>query len=356
MNTPVLANPNAVDRSGLFAAVLAFAMWGLFPLYWYLLKAVPAMQIIAHRVIWCGVFVIGYMWLRDGSGWLRAALAGPRVGRMLFASSVLISVNWGIYIWAVTNGRVVDASLGYFINPLVNVLIGVLLLGERLNRAQWSAVSLAALGVLWLAVSQGQLPWIALTLAGSFALYGLIRKVAAVEAVPGLAVENLMLLPLALGWVIWAAYSGDGVFAAESRSTDALLIVGGVLTAIPLIGFAYGARRIPYSLAGILQYIAPTMQLLCGVLILGESFAPDRAIGFGCIWLALAIYAADGVRRARAAKTQSAVPQCDSSVPSIDGAAPVSEDALSGYADASSDASHSSSEPSLTPSNRNVDR
>ncbi len=320
-----MTTPDSIDRRGLLAALLAFGMWGLFPLYWHLLKSVPALQIIAHRVIWCGVFVIGYLWLREGSGWLRSALSGPRVGRMLFVSSVLISVNWGIYIWAVTNGRVVEASLGYFINPLVNVLIGVLVLGERLNRAQWAAVALAALGVLWLALVQGQPPWIALALAGSFAVYGLIRKVAAVDAVPGLAVENLMLFPLALGWLIWAQLSGQGAFAGSTRGIDALLIVGGLLTALPLIGFAYGARRIPYSLAGILQYIAPTLQLLCGVLILGESFGALQAVGFGCIWLALAIYASDGLRRTRAARSRAPEPQCDSSVPAVDGAAPVCE-------------------------------
>jgi len=320
---PMKANASAIDRGGLFAAILAYVLWGVFPLYWYLLKHVPALQIIAHRVIWCGVFVIGYLWWRDGGQWLRSALAGPRVGRMLLVSSLLISTNWGIYIWAVTNGKVVDASLGYFINPLVNVLFGVLLLGERLNRAQWSAVSLAAVGVLWLALSQGQWPWIAITLAVSFSIYGLIRKVAAVESVPGLAVESLYLLPLALGWVLWAAWSGEGAFATQSRSVDALLIVGGMLTAIPLIGFAYGARRIPYSLAGILQYISPTMQLLCGVLVLGEPFAEDRAVGFGCIWLALAIYATDGWRRARAAPSSVSEPPCDANVPSVDGAAPM---------------------------------
>ncbi len=361
------SSSEAIDRRGLLAALSAYALWGLFPLYWYLLKDVAALQIIAHRVIWCGVFVIGYLWLRDGTSWLRAALSGPRVGRMLLLSSVLISCNWGIYIWAVTNGRVVDASLGYFINPLVNVLIGVLVLRERLNSAQWAAVAIAALGVLWLAVSQGQLPWIALALAFSFAIYGLIRKVAAVDAVPGLAVENLFLFPLALGWLVWTQWNGSGVFGTVSRATDGLLVVGGVLTALPLIGFAYGARRIPYSLAGILQYVAPTLQLLCGVLLLGETFGSNRAIGFGCIWVALLIYAGDSLRRARAAQARAPEPQCDSHVPPVDGAAPIPEQ-TEGYevggfgppigASQSSPigSSQSSSDSSLTPSNRNVDR
>jgi len=314
----------SVDRRGLFAAVFAFALWGVFPLYWYLLKAVPALQIIAHRVIWCGVFVVGYLLLREGSGWLRQALAGRKVGRMLVLSSVLISCNWGIYIWAVTSGRVVDASLGYFINPLVNVLLGVVVLHERLNRAQWLAVAVAALGVLWLTLVHGQPPWIALALACSFGLYGLIRKTAAVDAVPGLAIESLILFPIALGWLLWVEWQGAGAFANGDLTSDALLVFGGALTALPLIGFAYGARRIPYSLAGLLQYIAPTLQLLCGVLLLGESFDALQAVGFGCIWAALAIYAADGWRRAQSPPAP-AEPHCDAHVPSVDGAAPVCE-------------------------------
>lgn len=328
-----MSSVNAIDRRGLLAAIAAFVMWGFFPLYWYLLKTVPAMQIIAHRVIWCGLFVIGFLWLRDGSGWLRSALSGRRVGRMLVLSSVLISCNWGVYIWAVTNGRVVEASLGYFINPLVNVLVGVLLLGESLNRAQWTAIGGATVGVLWLAFVHGDPPWIALFLACSFGMYGLIRKVAAVESVPGLAVESLILLPAALGWILWEEMSGRGVFAQVSVTTDVLLIVGGGLTALPLIGFAYGARRIPYSLAGVLQYIAPTLQLLCGVLLLGESFSGTQAIGFSCIWLALLIYAVDGWRNSRAASRAApaaaieAEPHCDLHVPAVDGAAPICEPA-----------------------------
>jgi chloramphenicol-sensitive protein RarD len=181
------------------------------------------------------------------------------------------------------------------------VAIGVFVLGERLNRVQWTAVAIAALGVCWLTVSQGALPWIALVLASSFAIYGLIRKKVAVEAVPGVAIESLILTPLALAWLLWMAGEGQGGFLAGSMVQDALLVFGGVLTALPLIGFSYGARRIPYSLIGILQYISPTLQLLSGVLLLGESFGPDRAIGFGCIWLALALYASEGWRRGRMA-------------------------------------------------------
>ncbi len=296
-----MSQSQPVDRRGLAAAVSAYLIWGVFPLYWALLGHLPALEIIAHRVLWCAVSVSLWLFWSDGRGWLRRALAGRRVGRLLIASSLLISINWGVYIWAVTNGRVVDASLGYFINPLLSVALGVGVLGERLNRVQWSAVALAAVGVLWLTLSQGALPWIALVLASSFAVYGLIRKQVAVEAVPGVAIESLILTPVALGWLLWLGASQRGAFLAGSAGQDALLVVGGVLTALPLIGFAYGARRIPYSLVGILQYISPTLQLLSGVLLLGEPFGSDRAIGFGCIWLALAVYAQDGWRRHRKA-------------------------------------------------------
>ena len=288
-----------LDRRGLAAAISAYVLWGVFPLYWVMLKAVPAMQIIAHRVVWCGVFVVAYLMWIEGRGWLRRSVAKPRVATMLLLSSLLISSNWGIYIWAVTHGHVIDASLGYFINPLVSVLLGVLVLRERLNVAQWTAVAIAALGVLWLAFAHGEPPWIALSLAVTFAFYGLIRKLVAVDAVPGLAIESLFLLVPALAWLGFAQWQGTGAFGHSGWHSDALLVFGGALTALPLIGFAYGARRIPYSLVGILQYISPSLQLVCGALLLGESFSRDQLLGFSCIWLALAVYAADGWRRAR---------------------------------------------------------
>ena len=315
--------PSRLDRRGLLAAIGAYAMWGVFPLYWYLVREVPSLQIIAHRVIWCGVFVVGWLLLRHGTSWLKEALARPRVGVMLLASAVLIGLNWGVYIWAVTHGRVVESSLGYFINPLVSVVIGVLVLRERLNRAQWTAVGIAAIGVLWLALRHGEWPWVSLTLAFSFAFYGLLRKLAAVDAMPGLAIESLILFLPALGWLAWSETQGLGAFAHGNPTRDLLLVVGGALTALPLIGFAYGARRIPYSLVGILQYISPTLQLACGVLLLGERFVRDQAIGFACIWIALLLYAIDGWRRSRV--DASAEPHCDASVPPCDGGAPPSE-------------------------------
>ena len=316
------AAPPAIDRKGLSAAIASYVLWGVFPLYWYLLKHVPSLQIISHRIVWCALFVVGFLVIREGWGWLRTSLSRPRVGWMLLASSLLISFNWGVYIWAVTNGRVVDASLGYFINPLVNVLIGVLVLHERLNRAQWVAVCIAALGVLWLALLHGDPPWIALALAFSFAFYGLIRKLANVDAVPGLAIESLILLLPALAWLGFAHHQGVAAFAHGDWGSDALLIFGGALTALPLIGFAYGARRIPYSLVGILQYIAPTLQLISGVWLLGEDFTRNQAIGFGAIWIALGIYGLDGWRRSRQQPALAAREHCAEQVPACDGAAP----------------------------------
>jgi len=284
---------------GLLAAIGAFVIWGLFPLYWHQLRDVPSLQIIAHRVVWCALLVCGYLTIFRGRGWLQAALARPRVPLMLAISSLLVSLNWGLYIWAINNGHVVESSLGYFINPLINVLLGVLLLHERLNRVQWTAVGFAAAGVAYITLQIGALPWIALTLALSFGSYGLIRKVAAVESIPGLGVESAYLVLPALGYLLWSEHIGTGRFGHVALRDDALLMFGGAITAIPLIWFAYGARRIPYSLVGIIQYIGPTLQLLTAVLVFKEPFTQVQAVGFSLIWLALVLYAGDGLYRAR---------------------------------------------------------
>jgi chloramphenicol-sensitive protein RarD len=224
---------------------------------------------------------------------------------MLALSGTLIAFNWGLYIWAVNAGHVVETSLGYFINPLLNVVLGVVVLKERLNRVQWTSVAIATGGVLWLTANYGSFPWIALALAASFGSYGLIRKLVGVPPVRGLGVESLYLVLPALALLLWGEANGDGGFVAHGAvpawgwAMSALLVFGGVLTALPLIGFADAVRRIPFSLVGLLQYIAPTLQLLCGVLVLGEAFDRDRAIGFGFIWIALAIYAGDGLLRSR---------------------------------------------------------
>ncbi len=291
----------AQNRRGLWIAVAAFVIWGLMPLYWYLLREVPSLQIVLHRALWCAILVAAWLTLRRGRGWLREILAQPRLAGMLALSGTLIAGNWSLYVWAVNNGHVVEASLGYFINPLLNVVIGVAFLRERLSVAQWVAVALAACGVLWLTFNYGSFPWIALCLACSFALYGLIRKFAAVEAVQGLGVENLFVFGPALLALLWLESQGQGGFFSLRWGgwTDVLLVMGGALTAIPLICFAYAVRRVPLSVVGVLQYIGPTLQLLLGVFFFGEAFGVDRATGFGFIWLGLVIFAVDGVLQSR---------------------------------------------------------
>ena len=289
-----------VDRRGMWVAVGAYVLWGVMPLYWHLLKAVPSLQIVLHRIAWSALFVGGYLLWRDGRGWLRRTLAQPRLAWMLALSGVLIAFNWGLYIWAVNAGHVVETALGYFINPLLNVLIGVLFLRERLRPLQWLSVAVAATGVLWLAVRYGQVPWIALALAASFGLYGVVRKLAHVDAVAGLGVESAYLFLPAIALLAWTeAHGGGGFGAGYGAAASALLVLGGIVTALPLVGFAYAVRRIPLATVGLLQYIAPTLQFLIGVLVFREPFDRERLIGFACIWLALAIFAADGLLRAR---------------------------------------------------------
>ena len=296
-----------IDRQGLWMAVGAFVIWGVMPLYWHLLKAVPSLQIIAHRIVWSTVLVAGWLFWKYGRGWLRETLAMPRAAWMLAISGTLIAFNWGLYIWVVNAGHVVETSLGYFINPLLNVVLGVFVLRERLNKVQWLSMAIATGGVLWLTFNYGDFPWIALTLACSFAGYGLVRKLVGVPPVRGLGVESLYLVLPALALLLWGEFNGMGGFIAHGGiaswgwTAAALLVFGGVLTALPLVGFAYAVRRVPLSVVGLMQYIAPTMQFLIGVLVFHEAFDRDRAIGFGFIWIALAIYAAEGLLRSRRA-------------------------------------------------------
>jgi len=289
----------AETRRGLWAAAFSFVVWGVVPLYWHLLKAVPSLEIVLHRIAWSTLFVGAFLLWRDGRRWLKQALAGqPRLAWMLALSGMLIAFNWSLYIWAVNAGHVVETALGYFINPLLNVVIGVVFLRERLRPLQWLSVAIAAAGVLWLTFNYGSFPWIALALAASFGLYGLVRKLAHVDPVTGLGVESAYLFVPAIAWLLWNQNHGAGGFGAGYGAwLSALLAFGGILTALPLIGFAYAVRRIPLATVGVMQYIAPTLQFLIGVFVFHEPFDRARLIGFACIWLALAVFVGEGLWR-----------------------------------------------------------
>ena len=296
-------------HSGLVYAALAFVWWGLFPLYFRLVTTVPAAEVLAHRVVWCLLVLSVALLLRRQWGWLRPVLRSPKVLLAFTASALLIGANWLAYIWAVTHGHVLDASLGYFITPLVNVLLGMTLLHERLRRAQWVALSLAALGVVWLAWQAGHPPWIALVLAATFGGYGLLRKVAVLGALEGLTLETLLLAPLALGVLALAAQRGDSSFPAPDALTNLWILALGPVTAVPLLLFAAGARRLSMTTLGLMQYIGPTIQFIVGVWAFHEPFSGQRLVGFGLIWLALVVYTADGLQvgRRRAAPASQTV-------------------------------------------------
>jgi len=283
-------------RTGILSAALAFLCWGLFPIYFHALQDVPPAQILAHRVLWSLLFLVTVLSIRRQWKWLPGILRQPRVIASFIASAFLLSANWLIYIWAVNNGHVIESSLGYFINPLVNIMFGYVLLKERLRVGQWAAIGLAACGVAWLTWQAGVVPWIALLLAASFGAYGLMRKTAALGALEGLSFETMLLFPLAVGYVAWLSMHGENMFVTTgSDTTRWLLIAAGPITAIPLLLFASGARRIPLSVLGLLQYISPTMQFLLGVWLFHEAFSADRLVGFLLIWSALALYAAEGL-------------------------------------------------------------
>lgn len=282
-------------NKGMLYAIAAYAMWGLFPLYWKALHHVPALEILSHRMTWSLLFVLLLLVLRRRWAWLKTAVHTPRTMLLFTASAVLLSVNWFVYIWGVNAGFIVETSLGYFINPLVSVLMGVFFLGETLRKGQWGAIILAAMGVIYLTVHYGTLPWIALTLATSFALYGLIRKTAPLGSLEGLSLETALMFFPALGYLIYLQSQGTAAFGHVDGQTTALLGLAGVATAVPLLFFAAGARRIKLATIGILQYIAPTLQFLIGVLVYHEAFTADRLVGFSLIWLALLIYSGENI-------------------------------------------------------------
>ena len=294
-------------RSGILSAALAFLCWGLFPIYFLALGDVPPMQILLHRVLWSLAFLLLVLAFRRQWKWL-AIVRQPRVFWSFVASAFLLSANWLVYIWAVKNGHVIEASLGYFINPLVNIMFGYLLLKERMRPAQWIAIAIAALGVGWLTWQSGTVPWIALFLAASFGGYGLLRKTAALGALEGLSFETMVLFPFAAAWMAWLTFHGENAFVnAPSDTTRLLLVAAGPTTAIPLLLFARGARKIPLSILGLLQYLSPTIQFLLGVWLFHEAFSSDRLVGFLMIWTALALFAGEGLWRSRTAPGRTAV-------------------------------------------------
>ncbi|OAN41426.1 transporter [Chloroflexus islandicus] len=298
---------NKTVLQGIGAAVAAYTLWGLLPVYWKALNGATATEILAHRMIWSLLFLLAVLAVRRQWQWVQVMRRQRRLRLTYLASATLLAANWGIYVWAVQMNRVVEASLGYFINPLVSIALGVLVLRERLRPAQWLAIAIAGAGVAWLTYSAGALPWIALALALSFGFYGLLRKQTPLGSFEALTVETLWMFVPAVLWLGWLAGNNGGIH--HDAGLWLLLLSTGVITAAPLLFFGAATQRIPLTTIGILQYLAPTLQLLLGVVVYGEPFSTAQLIGFGAIWTALAIYTADSLlaaRRYRATLTQPA--------------------------------------------------
>ena len=296
-------------RRGFLLGLAAWVMWGFFPLYWPLLKPAAPVEILAHRIVWSLiVVVVVVLALRKGPS-LRRTVADRRVRRLLAVAAVLITVNWGTYIWGVNNDHVVETSLGYFINPLVSVLIGVLVLGERLRRLQWVALGIATVAVLALTVEYGRPPWVALILAFSFGSYGLAKKKANAGAVESLAIETTVVAPVALGYVVYLTATGGSTFTGHGPWHVVLMVGTGVITVLPLLCFGGAATRIPLSTLGLMQYITPSVQFILGLTVFGEPMPPMRWVGFGLIWLALALFTWSSLHNRHRARRDAAAAQ-----------------------------------------------
>lgn len=306
-------------RRGVAYGFAAYAIWGTFPLIFHQLQGVGALEVLMHRVTWSFVVVAGILIVRRDSEWIRILRRGGPERTRLVAAAVCISINWSVYVWAVAQERVVEAALGYYINPLLTVALGVVVLREGLTRAQVVALVLAVLSVAVLTVSYGQVPWISLVLACSFAGYSFLKKAVSTTALTSLAVETAVLLPFAVVGLVVLEAGGDAAFLHGSTGRDLLLVALGAITATPLLLFAASARRVPLVLLGLLQYLTPTLQLVAGVAVLGEALPPDRLAGFVLVWLALVVLGVDAGRRARSAQDR---------IPGIDGAVPVEPDVI----------------------------
>jgi len=288
-----------MQNKGLLYGILAYTMWGVLPIYWHLLNSVQASQILVARIIWSLTFLVILLSLRRGWGWVKPLLLQRQTLLIVGIAAILLSVNWFIYIWAVTAGFVVETSLGYFINPLVNVLLGTILLKERLRTGQWAAIGMAATGVLYLTVHYRTLPWIALSLALTFGFYGLMKKKVHLGSAESLTGEMAVLFLPALVFSIYLLITGQAAIVNSSATIQLLLVGSGIVTAIPLILFAAAARREPLSTLGLLQYIAPTLQFLIGIFILKEPFSGSTLIGYVIIWFALILYSLEGIWQRR---------------------------------------------------------
>ncbi len=287
------------QRRGFLFGVGAYLLWGLFPLYWPLLEPAGAVEILSHRITWSLITMTLVCLLAGRFSQFRAILSDPRSRRLLSLAAVVIAINWGTYIWGVNNHRVLETSLGYFINPLVTILMGVLILGERLRRWQWVAVGIAGVAVIGLTVEYGRPPWVSLILAFSFGTYGLAKKQAGVESIESLTFETMILAPLAIGYLIWLGASGNGHFLGHGVGHSALLVLTGVVTAVPLILFGAAAIRVPMTTLGLLQYLAPVLQFALGITLLDEEMSPMTWVGFGLVWVALVIFTVESIRHRR---------------------------------------------------------
>jgi chloramphenicol-sensitive protein RarD len=283
-----------MDKKGILYAILAYMMWGLFPLYWKQLETIPALQLIGHRISWSFILLLFVVLVTRQWLAFRKVAFEPKTLQIYLVAAVLISINWFTYVWAVNNGFIVEASLGYYINPLFSVLLGVIVFRERLRLIQWLPIGLAGLGVLYITIKYGSLPWIALTLAFSFGLYGLIKKTAPLSSLYGLTLETGLLFLPAVAFLVYNEYTRQGAFLHSSFQANWMMVGAGLVTTVPLLFFASAAPRVPLTTIGILQYISPTLQFLLGVLLYKEPFTHDRLIGFGLVWVGLILFWIEG--------------------------------------------------------------
>jgi chloramphenicol-sensitive protein RarD len=290
------AAPQVPDRNGFLAAFFSFVLWGILPAFWKALDSVPSLEVLCHRIVWSFILLCPFVLFSGRLAGLANILHTPRYLFGLAASGLVLTFNWFLYIWAVTSNMILETSLGYYINPLVNILFGLVFFREKISRLGWIAIGIAVVGVSWQVLRLGHLPLVPLGLAFSFGIYGLLRKILQVEAMPGLFVETFVVLPLALGYLLWQGAHGNSVLFRGDLGIDALLVGAGLVTTVPLLLFAYGARRIRMTSLGIIQYVSPTCTFLLGAFVYHEHINADGLITFACIWAALALYTWDSIR------------------------------------------------------------